>query len=101
MEELLRKVRDNLILEHKDDDGLLQEYITAAVSYAESYQHLGAGYYTEHIMPPTTTSCRRPPNRPSSCLPLIFMNRATAQRQAFSTITRMLRSRCGIPLIFF
>ena len=54
MEELLRKVRDNLILEHKDDDGLLQEYITAAVSYAESYQHLGAGYYTEHIMPPTT-----------------------------------------------
>lgn len=54
MEELLQKVRDNLMLEHKDDDDLLQEYITAAVSYAESYQHLGAGYYTEHIMPPTT-----------------------------------------------
>ena len=54
MEELLQKVRDNLILEHKDDDDLLQGYITAAVSYAESYQHLGAGYYTEHIMPPTT-----------------------------------------------
>ena len=54
MEELLQKVRDNLILAHKDEDDLLQVYITAAVSYAESYQHLGAGYYTEHIMPPTT-----------------------------------------------
>ena len=42
---LLEKVKANLILEHTADDGLLQSYITAAVSYAESYQHLPAGYY--------------------------------------------------------
>ena len=54
MEELLSKVKANLILEHSADDELLKGYITAAVSYAESYQHMEAGYYTDHAMPPTT-----------------------------------------------
>ena len=54
MEELLQKVKQNLILNHAADDGLLRSYITAAVSYAESYQHIEAGYYTDHPMPPTT-----------------------------------------------
>ena len=40
MEELLSKVKANLILEHSADDELLKGYITAAVSYAESYQRL-------------------------------------------------------------
>jgi len=53
METLLEKVKKNLILEHEDDD-LLSMYITAAKSYAESYQHLEEGYYTEHPIPPTT-----------------------------------------------
>ena len=51
---LLEKVKANLILEHSVDDALLQSYITAAVSYAESYQHLSAGWYAEHDLPPTT-----------------------------------------------
>lgn len=51
---LLEKVKANLILEHNNDDSLLQSYITAAVSYAESYQHLTEGYYSENLMPPTT-----------------------------------------------
>ncbi len=54
MEELLRKVKDNLILSHNEDDGLLQGYIRAALSYAESYQHIPAGTYTDKPMPPTT-----------------------------------------------
>ena len=54
MEELLRKVKQNLILEHNDDNDLLTGYLTAAISYAESYQHIPAGYYTEHAMPATT-----------------------------------------------
>ena len=54
MDELLGKVRQNLILEHEVDDPLLKNYITAAVSYAESYQHLAAGFYQENPMPPTT-----------------------------------------------
>ena len=51
---LLKKVKKNLILEHDEDDELLQMYITAAVSYAESYQHIAEGYYSENEMPPTT-----------------------------------------------
>ena len=54
MEELLTKVKRNLILEHTADDALLQSFITAAVSYAESYQHIPAGSYSDGIMPPTT-----------------------------------------------
>lgn len=52
--ELLQKVKLNLILEHDEDDALIRTYITAAVSYAESYQHVPEHYYTENPMPPTT-----------------------------------------------
>ncbi len=51
---LLEKVKANLILQHTADDELLQMYITAAVSYAESYQHLAEKHYAENAMPPTT-----------------------------------------------
>ena len=54
MTTLLEKVKANLILEHNADDELLQLYITAAVSYAESYQHIAEGYYSDHSMPATT-----------------------------------------------
>ena len=54
MEELLTKVKQNLILEHTADDALLNSYITAAVSYAESYQHIPEGFYKSNPMPPTT-----------------------------------------------
>ena len=54
MDTLLDKVKANLILEHNADDELLKMYITAAVSYAESYQHISEGYYSENPMPPTT-----------------------------------------------
>ena len=52
--ELLGKVKQNLILEHTADDTLLERYIIAAVSYAESYQHLPEGYYGKNAMPATT-----------------------------------------------
>lgn len=54
MDTLLEKVKANLILEHSADDELLSQYITAAVSYAESYQHITEGYYMENAMPATT-----------------------------------------------
>ncbi len=54
MSTLLEKVKANLILEHDSDDELLQQYIAAAESYAESYQHLTAGTYEAAAMPPTT-----------------------------------------------
>lgn len=51
---LLAKVKANLIVEHNQDDTLLQSYITAAVSYAEGYQHLAAGYYETNKMSANT-----------------------------------------------
>ncbi|QNO17884.1 head-tail connector protein [Caproicibacterium amylolyticum] len=51
---LLPKVKANLILENGTDDDLLKGYIRAAVSYAESYQHIVSGYYEENAVPPTT-----------------------------------------------
>ena len=46
---LLEKVKTNLILQHNQDDVLLQSFIAAAVSYAESYQHLSEGHYLSLI----------------------------------------------------
>ena len=54
MSDLLTKVKQNLILDHAADDALLESYITAAISYAESYQHITAGSYHMTPMPPTT-----------------------------------------------
>lgn len=54
MDALLERVKQNLILTHSEDDGLLKGYITAATAYAESYQHIAEGYYKDHPMPPTT-----------------------------------------------
>lgn len=54
METLLEKVKANLILNHSEDNDLFLTYISAAVSYAESYQHIPEGYYKENPMPPTT-----------------------------------------------
>ena len=54
IEELLTKVKQNLILEHSVDDELLILFITAAISYAESYQHIEEGYYQENAMSETT-----------------------------------------------
>ena len=54
MEELIVKVKQNLILEHSADDELIEHFITAAISYAESYQHLPEGYYAHTQMSPTT-----------------------------------------------
>ncbi|MBR3298940.1 MAG: head-tail connector protein [Clostridia bacterium] len=54
MNTLLQKLKANLILEHSADDALLEGYLTAAIAYAESYQHIEEGYYSGHDMPATT-----------------------------------------------
>ena len=54
MDTLLQKVKANLILQHNEDDELVQSHITAATSYAESYQKKPEGYYNENPMHPTT-----------------------------------------------
>ncbi|HCG35264.1 MAG TPA: phage gp6-like head-tail connector protein [Clostridiales bacterium] len=52
--DLLASVKENLILQHNQDDDLILRLIAASVSYAESYQHVPEGFYTENLMPPTT-----------------------------------------------
>ena len=54
MEGLLAKVKQNLILDHDVDDELLELFIAAAITYAESYQHIPAGTYSEKALPATT-----------------------------------------------
>lgn len=54
MQTLFEKVKANLILQHNEDDTLLQSYITAATSYAESYQKKPDGYYSANPMHPAT-----------------------------------------------
>lgn len=54
IEDLLQKVKDNLIISFSDDDSLLESNIVAAVDYAEKYQHVGKGYYLENDMEPNT-----------------------------------------------
>jgi len=54
IDSLLPKVKANLVLEHNEDDDSLKGYIRAAVSYAESYQHIAEGFYSENPMTPTT-----------------------------------------------
>ena len=54
MDELLDKVKANLIVDYDVDDSLILHYITAATAYAESYQHIQEGFYSSNPMPPTT-----------------------------------------------
>lgn len=54
MNNLLDKVKANLILEHNEDNELLQNFVLTASSYAESYQKKEEGFYTKNTMHPTT-----------------------------------------------
>lgn len=51
---LLEKVKRNLILEHSEDDVLVESFIIAATAYAENYQKKVPGFYHENLMDPTT-----------------------------------------------
>ena len=48
--DLLEQVKQNLIITFSDDDSLIISFISAAISYAEGYQHLEEGYYKENEM---------------------------------------------------
>lgn len=52
--ELLARVKENLIITFNDDDSLILSFITAAISYAESYQHITEGTY--NVMPMSATT---------------------------------------------
>lgn len=93
---LIEKVKANLILEHDKDDELLEMYIDAAISYAESYQHLKEGFYNENVMSPVTEqaiimlSSHFYESRDGSTGGF-FADTAIAGQQARETINNLLR----------
>jgi len=93
---LLSKVKANLILEHDADDALLKGFIRAAVSYAESYQHLGNDFYSENPMPPTSEqavimlSSHLYESRDGSTGGF-FGDNVNAARQVWDTVNMLLR----------
>ena len=56
MHDLLHDLKSNLVLEHDEDDLLLRGYLTAtaAIDYAESYQHREPEYYDVNAMSAAT-----------------------------------------------
>ena len=52
--DLLNRVKENLIITFDDDDSLILSLIAAAITYAESYQHLEENHYLENEMSETT-----------------------------------------------
>lgn len=93
---LLENVKANLILEHSEDDELIEMYIAAAISYAESYQHLKEGHYSENAMSPVTKqavimlSSHFYESRDGSTGGF-FSDTALAGQQARETINNLLR----------
>jgi len=103
---LFEKVKKNLILEHDEDDELLQMYIAAAVNYAESYQHLPAGTYSESDADGETGEASRfPPTTEQAVIMLsshfyesrdgstagFFADNVQAGQQVLDTVNTLLR----------
>jgi hypothetical protein len=53
-EELLVKLKTNLIIQHSEDDTYLSLLLVTAVAYAEDYQKKSPGFYLEFPMRETT-----------------------------------------------
>ena len=93
---LLEMVKKNLILQHSEDDELLQSYITAAVAYAESYQKKPENYYCENPMSPTTEqavimlSSNFYESRDGSTAGF-FADNVSASAQVWNTVNLLLR----------
>lgn len=93
---LLEKVKKNLILQHDEDNELLQNYINAAVCYAESYQKKPENYYTENQMNATTEqavimlSSHFYESRDGSTAGF-FADNVQAGQQVFNTVNLLLR----------
>lgn len=94
MSGLLTKVKENLILEHSADDGVIERFITAAASYAESYQHISAGFYSANAMPVPTEQA-------VIMLALHFYGSRDSSTGGFLPTMCKLGSRSGTRSIFF
>jgi hypothetical protein len=94
--ELLPRVKENLIVMFSDDDELILSYITAAISYAESYQHLDENHYEDNPCSETTKQAiimlasHFYESRDGSTGGL-FSNSTNASEQTWKTVNLLLR----------
>ena len=96
MNTLLDKVKRNLILEHSEDDELLGMYITAAITYAEDYQHIDKGYYSDLEMSATTEQAvimlaSHLYESRDGATAGFFADNVQAAQQAWTTVNHLLR----------
>jgi hypothetical protein len=103
--DLLPKVKANLIITHDQDDVLLLRFIAAAVSYAESYQHIPAGTYNCQSSTVNRQSATMPPTTEQAVIMLtshfyesrdgstggFFADSVQAGRQVWDTVNLLLR----------
>ncbi len=93
--DLLTQVKSNLILTFNDDDSLIVSFISAAISYAEGYQHLEEGYYKTHEMSERTKQAiimlasHFYESRDGSTGGF-FADSANASEQTYKTVNRLL-----------
>ena len=93
--DLLVQVKNNLIVTFNDDDNLIISFISAAISYAEGYQHLEEGYYSSHEMTERTKqaiimlSTHFYESRDGSTGGF-FADNTNASEQTYKTVNRLL-----------
>ena len=93
--DLLEQVKQNLIITFSDDDSLIISFISAAISYAEGYQHLEEGYYKENEMSERTrqaiimlsTHCYEARDGSTGGF---FADNTNASEQTYRTVNRLL-----------
>ena len=90
MNDLLDKVKANLILYHNEDDELIRGYINAAICYAESYQKMNSGYYLNNEMSQTTEQAV-----------IMLATHFYESRDVFGAIMCKRQSKFGVRLIGF
>jgi len=93
---LVELVKYNLILQHDKDDTLILRFVISALDYAEKYQHLETGYYTNKPIPPSTEqavimlSSHYYESRDGSTGGF-FADNVNASRQIWDTVNNLLR----------
>ena len=93
--DLLEQVKRNLIIDFNDDDNLILSFISSAISYAEGYQHLEEGYYSNHDMSERTKqaiimlSSHFYESRDGSTGGF-FADNTSASEQTYKTVNRLL-----------
>lgn len=93
--ELVELVKRNAVIEHDSDDGLLQHFVEAALSYAAGYQHIPPNTYETSGMSDATKQAvvllatHMYESRDASTAG-VFANSAGAAEQTWRAIHRLL-----------